>query len=67
MRVEVKDFRGKIIGFVDEKYNGDKEVFDEYGRRLGFYDKATDYTKDRGGRLIAKGDQTSMLIAMKNQ
>ena len=47
-RDKIKDWTGKIIGFIEtDSVTGNKVV------------------KDFHGRLVAKGDQSSMLLAMK--
>ena len=59
----VKDFYGKIIGYIEIDDKGNKIVRDFYRRRLGRYDKKFDVTRDFYNRIIAKGDQTGMLLA----
>lgn len=63
-KVPIKDWTGYILGFVETDEQGNKVVYDFYNRILGRYDKKQDVTKDFYGRLIAKGDQSSMLIGM---
>ena len=59
----VKDFYGKIIGYIELDDKGNKIVRDFYRRRLGRYDKKFDVTRDFYNRIIAIGDQTGMLLA----
>jgi hypothetical protein len=42
--------------------NGDAKIYDFYRRLLGTYDKRSDITKDFYGRIVAKGNQLSMLL-----
>lgn len=58
----IRDFYGRIIGYIQTQPNGDKIVRDFYRRILGRYNKATNTTRDFYGRIIARGDQSSMLL-----
>ena len=62
MKTPIKDFYGRIIGWVQEDSNGNKKLTDFQGGIKGRYDKATDTTRDFYGRIVAKGDQLSMLL-----
>lgn len=62
-RDKVKDWTGKIIGFIDyDTVTGDKVVRDFYGKILGKYKKRLDLTQDFYGRTVAKGDRVMMLL-----
>lgn len=58
----VKDFYGRIIGYIETDTNGNKIGKDFYGRKLGSYDKKLNLTKDFYGRIISKGDTLTGLI-----
>lgn len=58
----IKDWRGKIIGYIQTDSKGNKIIRDFYRKILGRYDKTLNVTKDFYGRLVAKGDQSSMLF-----
>ncbi len=45
-KVTIRDFTGKIIGFIETDTLGNKIVRDFYGRIVGKYDKKTDTTRD---------------------
>lgn len=62
MEETIKDFYGKVIGFIETKPNGDKLAKDFYRRVLGTYEKKFNITKDFYGRVIGRGDLTSGLI-----
>ena len=62
MKTPIKDFYGRIIGWVQEDSVGNKKLTDFQGRIKGRHDKATDTTRDFYGRIVAKGDQLSMLL-----
>lgn len=56
-RVLIKDFYNRILGYIEEKPNGDF-----YNRILGTYYKSQNVTKDFYNRIIARGDVTSGLV-----
>lgn len=60
----VRDWRGKIIGFVDFDKSGKKTVRNFHGQILGYYDPQFNVTRRFGGQVIAKGDQSSMLFGL---
>ncbi len=62
MREEIKDFSGRIIGYLDHQSNGDIIAKDSSFRILGRYDKAMDVTKDFYGRILYKGNMVGMLF-----
>lgn len=64
-RQPIRAFNGRTIGYIDTLPNGDKEIRDSSGRYLGKYDKKLDTTKDYAGRLLYRGDQSSMLLNRK--
>lgn len=63
MKEEVlRDWRGKIIGYIQSDERGNKVLRDFYRKILGRYDKATNMTKDFYNRKIATGDQLLILL-----
>jgi hypothetical protein len=58
----IREFSGKVIGYIETKPNGDKVVRDFYRRLLGTYNKKLNVTKDFYGRTVARGDLSSMLL-----
>ena len=64
MRETIKDYSGRIIGFMESQSNGDIIVKDAYGKILGRYDAATNTTKDVHGRILFKGNMAGSLIGM---
>ena len=58
----IREFSGKIIGYIQTDNKGNKVVRDFYRRILGKYDKASNTTRDFYGRIVARGDQSSMLL-----
>lgn len=61
-RETVKDWTGKILGFVDKEANGKKTLRDFHGRILGTYDPNLDLTRDFYGRQVGKGDILMTLL-----
>lgn len=66
-REVVKDFYGKIIGYITTDNYGNKIVRDFYGRIKGRYDKRTNLTRDFYGKIIAKGDRTNALLPVSRK
>ena len=63
MREEViKDFYGRIIGYIRTEPNGNQVALNFYKQKLGTYDKQRDITKDFYGRILSKGNMLSSLI-----
>lgn len=58
----LKDWTGKIIGYVQTDNYGNKILRDFYRKILGKYDKASDTTRDFYGRKVARGDQLLILL-----
>lgn len=58
----IKDWQGKILGFIETESNGNKVLRDFYGRILGKYDKSLDVTRDFYGRQVGKGDVLMTLL-----
>lgn len=62
-RDRIKDWQGRIIGIVDtDTVTGNKIIKDFSGKILGKYDKRSNTTRDFYGRVVAKGDNLSMLL-----
>ena len=66
-RTPIREFSGKIIGYIDNDTTGDKIVRDFYGKILGRYDKKNNVTRDFYGKILAYGDQSSMLIGLNEK
>lgn len=62
-RDRIKDWQGRIIGIIDtDTVTGNKIIKDFSGKILGKYDKRSNTTRDFYGRVVAKGDNLSMLL-----
>lgn len=58
-KTEIRLFGGKTVGWVEEDSKGNKQAVSFGGKILGYYDKASNTTKDFGGRIVAYGDVVS--------
>ena len=58
----IKDWQGKILGWIETDGSGNKTLRDFYGKILGKYIKSRDVTQDFYGRIVAKGDCLTMLL-----
>ena len=63
MKEEIlRDFYGRVIGYIETYPNGDQQIRDFYRKVLGKYDHATNTTKDFYGKIVAKGNCITMLL-----
>lgn len=59
----IKDFYGKILGYIEEDdVSGDKVAYDFYRKILGRYIKRENNTRDFYGRIVSRGDTTQALV-----
>ena len=58
----IKDWQGKILGFVESDSSGNKVLRDFYGKILGKYNCSLNITQDFYGRTVAKGDCLMTLL-----
>lgn len=58
----IRDWTGKVLGYITTDSQGDKIIKDPTRKILGFYDKSLNITKDYYGRPVARGDQSSLLF-----
>ena len=61
----VKDWTGKVIGWIESDKKGNKRVRDFFGRVLGTYDAASNFTRDFYLRPISRGDTCIGLLYKK--
>lgn len=61
-KIPVREFSGKIIGWIETDNNGNKTIRDFTGKILGRYDKKFDVTRTFTGTIIARGDQSGILL-----
>lgn len=58
----LKDFQGRIIGYIETDEKGNQIIKDFYHRIRGKYDKATNTTRDFYGRIIGRGNILTTLL-----
>ena len=61
-RMAIREFSGKVLGYIEIDGSGNKTVKDFYGKILGYYDKQQDATKLFSGWVIARGDVTGIFF-----
>jgi hypothetical protein len=61
-RTAIRDQRNFIIGYIEDTSNGDQRALDIGYRIVGYYDAASDRTKDTGFRIVGMGNQLVGLI-----
>lgn len=64
-RETIRDFYGKILGYIETDTKGNKVARDFYGRVLGRYNKIDNTTRDFYNKIVARGDQVVALIYRK--
>lgn len=63
MKETLKDYYGRIIGYIETKPNGDQTGYDFYHRIVGYYQKKQNVTTDFYRRIVGRGNILSGLIA----
>lgn len=63
----LRDYYGRILGYIETDDKGNQLVRDFYGKILGRYDKATNTTRDFYGKILARGNQAASLIYRENK
>ena len=62
--VTLKDYSGKVLGYIEVENNGNKTVKNFYKQVLGYYDADRNVTLNFYKQIVARGDMCSMLIGM---
>lgn len=52
----IRNWQGKILGWVETDSRGNKLLRDFYGNILGKYDKSSNVTRDFYGNKVGQGD-----------
>jgi hypothetical protein len=58
----IKDWTGRIIGWIEVDEYGNKTIRDFYNKVLSTYNKRLNITRDFYGRQVAKGDNLLLLL-----
>lgn len=61
-RETIRDIKGHILGYIDHEAGGRLIARDPSGNLLGFYDKASDTTRDSAGNLLYQGNIVTLLL-----
>lgn len=61
-KTPIREFGGKIIGWLEDDGQGNQQIRDFVGHILGFYRKSEDKTRDFYGRIIGNGNLLVMLL-----
>lgn len=59
---QIKEFGGRILGYVETDAEGNQQVREFGGKILGVYDKKQDCTREFGGRIISSGNTVVGLL-----
>ena len=65
-KTPIRDFYGKIIGYIGTDNIGNQTAYDFYNKILGRYDAKNNITKDFYGRIIGHGNLLSAIIFSNN-
>ena len=66
MTETIRDFYGKILGFIEEDMQGNKTAYNFHRQILGTYNKKENVTRNFLGAIVARGDVTTSLIYENN-
>ncbi len=61
-RSELKDPSGRVIGLVVARPDGTQVLRDRSNAYMGSFDKRSNETRDRRGKLIGKGNLLALLV-----
>lgn len=64
MDITVKDFSGRVIGYIIDTGGGNKTVKDSGFRVLGYYDSSKDVVLDDCYRVVARGNAPGILFKL---
>ena len=52
----IRDFGGKILGYIEEDKDGNQRCITFAGKVLGYYDKKTNTTREFNGKITSRGN-----------
>lgn len=52
----IREFNGKIMGWLETDRDGNQQVRDFYGKVLGTFDKRMNVTRDFYGKILTQGN-----------
>ena len=64
-RETIRDYSGRIIGYLDHESNGDITVRSYNGQMLGRYTARDDITRDYYGKILYRGNMAAALLVLR--
>jgi len=61
-KLSLKDNIGRVLGTIEIKLDGKKELYDSIGRYLGSYNPKENMTRDNIGVVVGYGDLLTTLL-----
>ena len=58
----LRDKRGRILGWLDDGVGSKMCIRDWQGKIWGWYDPKTDFTRDKQGRIVGRGNLLATLL-----
>ena len=58
----LRDKRGRILGWREQGVNDKLYIRDWMGRICGWYENKTNYTRDKQGRIVGRGNLLTTLL-----
>jgi hypothetical protein len=61
-KIPLKNFGGKVLGYIECNSDGDQKLTDYGGFVLGRYIAKSNTTQDYGGKVLTRGNTLTMLL-----
>lgn len=61
-KIAIREFSGKIIGWLETDKDGNQQIRTFTGKILGKYDKTFDVTRTFTGKIVSKGNTVTGLL-----
>ena len=66
-KTPLRDFYGKIIGYIESDDEGNQMLRDFYGKILGKYEARSNITRDFYGTIIGRGNVLGILLQQETR
>lgn len=63
----VRDWTGRVLGFVETDKNGNQTVRNFGGKVLAYYNKNRDWTTDFAGKVLSRGNTAISYIYLEKK
>lgn len=63
----VRDWTGRVLGFVETDKNGNQTVRNFGGKVLAYYNKQRDWTTDFAGKVLSRGNTAISYIYLEKK